>query len=351
MVHLNDKAAVTALDPKHMYDLTVGFADQCRKAKEIAEAGDLKPLAEQPTLVVLSGLGGSASGGDFAKALFEVTGPVPFLVNREYHMPSYVGQKTVVFCSSYSGNTEETLSSYADAQAVGARIICVTSGGKLAELARRDGHDLFIVPGGQPPRTALGFMLIPVLVACVRLGLIPDPNFDEAFTALDGVASQYGVEAPDNQAKVLAKLMFGGLPILYGLGTWQSIVAYRWKCQINENAKVHCWTHAFPELCHNEILGWVKAGEQNVGKYVGVILQDGSESAKMKKRVEVTEGLVGELCHFHTVNAHGNGLLAKMLSLVSIGDFVSIYLAALNRVDPENIDWLNLLKAELSKID
>ncbi|MFZ4506593.1 MAG: bifunctional phosphoglucose/phosphomannose isomerase [Fimbriimonas sp.] len=349
-MNLNDRATVTALDPKGMFTLTEAFSDQCRKALAIGQAGALKPLAGEPNLVVLTGLGGSASGGDFARALFEAGAKVPYAVNRDYHLPAYVSDKSIVFCSSYSGNTEETLSAYEDAQRVGARIICVTSGGKLAEWATRDGHDLFIVPGGQPPRTALGFMLVPVLVAAVRLGLIPDPDFAEAFAILDETRAVYGLKAPDNAAQALARELHGSLGIIYGLGPWQSLVAYRWKCQINENAKNHIFVHSFPELNHNEILGWVKADEQNVAKYVTIVLEDGTESAKMKTRAAVTERLVGSFSKFHYVRPLGTGLFAKMLSLTYIGDFVSLYLAVLNQVDPENIDSINILKTELSKI-
>jgi glucose/mannose-6-phosphate isomerase len=139
--------------------------------------------------------------------------------------------------------------------------------------------------------------------------------------------------------------------VLYGLGAWQATVANRWKGQINENAKVMTFANAFPELCHNEILGWVRAGEQGVAEWVGVVLQDGTESAKMKKRAEVTERLVREVATFHRVSAVGGSLLERMLSLVLYGDFVSLYLAALNGVDPENIDSINVLKSELATVE
>src|SRR5579862_722957 len=182
---LDDRAFVTRLDPKHMLALTEGFPAQCRRAYEIAGRAELPELAMNPTLTMLTGLGGSAAGGDFARAIFEAEGSTPFLVNRDYHIPHFVGAGDLIFAASYSGNTEETLSAYAEAHRAGARIICVTSGGRLAQLAKADGHVVIEIPGGQPPRSALGYMLIPVLVSAERLGLIPEQSFDAAFSLLE----------------------------------------------------------------------------------------------------------------------------------------------------------------------
>ncbi|HVT12282.1 MAG TPA: bifunctional phosphoglucose/phosphomannose isomerase [Fimbriimonadaceae bacterium] len=348
---LDDRAFVTRLDPKGMLRLTEEFPAQCRKAYEIAQAAELPSLEARPSLVVLAGIGGSAAGGDFARAIFEQSGVSPFLVNRDYHLPHFVGLGDLVFATSYSGNTEETLSAYADAKKAGARIICVTSGGKLAELARADGNALILIPGGQPPRTAMGYMLIPVLVAAQRLKLIAEQDYEGTFTLLERKAAEWTVEGSDSQRpKELAQALHGNLAVIYGLGSWQGVVATRWKGQINENSKNHAFPNVFPELNHNEVLGWVKAGEQGVAKWVAVILEDGSETAKMKARSAITERLAGSVAEFHHVVAEGDSLLAKMLGLAFFGDFVSIYLAALNGVDPENMDWLIRMKEELAEI-
>ena len=255
---LDDIEFVTRLDPKGMLGLTEAFPAQCRRALEIAEGVELPALPVEPSLVMLTGLGGSAAGGDFVRAVFEASGNAPFVVNRDYFLPSYAGPDTVVFVVSYSGNTEETLSAYADARRKGCQIFAVTSGGKLAEFARADGVTVILVPGGQPPRTALGFLLIPVLSACQRLGLIPAQPFEQAFRILENCAKAWGMQTPfeDNPTKRLAEALHGKLAVLYGLGSWQGVVAGRWKAQINENAKNHAFAHTFPELNHNEIIGW-----------------------------------------------------------------------------------------------
>lgn len=352
MSHLLDDASyVTRNDPKGMLRLTSEFPGQCRQALEIAQATPLNPLGPIKN-ALLTGLGGSAAGGDFVKALFDDQAAVPFVVNRDYHLPNWVDEGSLVFVSSYSGNTEETISAYHDAVRVGARRIVLTSGGKLAELARENGDDLILIPAGQPPRTALGFMLVPLVVASARLGLIPAQDFDGVLASLDEAVRRWGIDRPfsENDAKQLGEAMHGTVSVLYGLGGWQAIVANRWKGQINENAKNMTFANAFPELNHNEILGWVRANEQRVGQWLAVVLEDGSESAKMQARRDVTARLIHNVAPTMRVHAFGATLLARMLTLVLMGDFVSLYLAALNDVDPENIDSINVLKSELSRI-
>ena len=349
---LDDRAFVTRLDPKDMLGRTERFPDQCREALAISRKVSVTPPQQRPSVAMLTGMGGSAAGGDFARCLMDSMSSVPFVVNRDYGLPRYVGIGDYVFCASYSGNTEETLSAYADARKSGANIIAVTSGGKLAELAKADGYPTYVIPGGHPPRTALGYMLVPVLAALEGLRLLPDQDFDKCFELLDGCMKDWTVETPfeANPTKQLAQAMHGNLAVLYGLGPWQGSIANRWKGQINENAKNLAFPNTYPELNHNEILGWVGAGNQGVAKWLMVTLSDGTESAKMKTRSEVTERLVKGTAEAHHVLAKGDTLLEKMLSLACYGDFVSIYLAALNGVDPENIDSINILKEELGKV-
>jgi glucose/mannose-6-phosphate isomerase len=352
MSRLDDAQFVLRNDPKGIYDLCAGFPEQCARALDIARNTEIAPLKTQPTLVILSGLGGSAAGGDFARALFDAEGKAPFLVNRDYSMPTYVGVSTLVFAVSYSGNTEETLAAYDDAKARGAQIIAVTSGGQLAEKATADGFTVISIPAGQPPRTALGFLLVPVVYASEKLGLIGPQDYDAALAQLRNSLAQYGIDSPfvHNQTKQLAEAIHGKLPLIYGLGAWQGIVGGRWKGQINENAKTMTFANTFPELCHNEIIGWVGADKQGVKQWVTILLKDGTESAKMTARAKVTLGLVADKSEQHTVVAPGKSLLEKMLALTYFGDFVSLYLAALNDVDPENIDFINTLKAQLADV-
>jgi len=351
MGSLDDAAFVLRHDPKGMYGLTVAYPEQIREA--VGGGGAFPwPQKKKPNLALLTGLGGSAAGGDFVRALFEAHGDIPFFVNRDYHLPHYVGKDSLVFAVSYSGNTEETLSAYAQAKEAGAQIVVVTSGGKLAEWGETDGFPVVRIPGGQPPRTALGYNLMPVVVACEVFGLLPTQDYGALVELLQSCAAEWCVETAydGNEAKRLAFALHGRLSVLYGLGQWQGLVANRWKGQINENAKNMTFANTYPELCHNEILGWVLADRQGVAEWVGIVLEDGTESAKMKARERVTAGLVRGLCTFHRAKARGGPLIERMLSLAYLGDFVSLYLAALNEVDPENIDSINTLKTELAQV-
>lgn len=349
---LDDATFVLRNDPSEMYRLTCEFPKQCKTALAIASETPLPDLAAQPNLAILTGMGGSAAGGDFVRALFEASAKIPFTVNRDYGLPHCAGAQTLVFACSYSGNTEETISSFKLAQAAGCQMAALTSGGMIAELASQAGIPLIKIPGGQPPRTALGFLFVPVVNACERWGLLPEQDFGSAFALLEQCVSDWGIDTPfeENAPKKLAQALHGKAPIFYGLGGWQGIVAYRWKGQVGENAKVLSFCHTFPELNHNEILGWVLADRQGVEDWAVVILEDGRESAKMKERARVSTQLIGGKAEVFRVQARGETLLEKMLSLTLFGDFVSLYLAALNGVDPENIDSINVLKSALARV-
>lgn len=348
---LDDPATVHQRDPKGMYRLAMGFPDQCRSALEIAESSPLPREERGVRQVVLTGLGGSAAGGDFVRVLFDAEGRVPFSVNRDYGLPAWVGHETLVLASSYSGNTEETLTAYADARRRGARIIVVTSGGELGRLAQADGFPVVTIPGGQPPRTAMGYMMVPAIVATTRLGLLAPQDVEGAAAHMDSMLTSWRAETPtpDNEAKQLAAELHGALGVLYGLGQWQSVVAGRWKGQVNENAKQHVFAHALPEMNHNEILGWEGAGRLGVARWVALLLEDGSEGDRMQLRADVTLGLIRKAATVRRVRASGPTLLARMLSLALLGDFVSLYLAALNGEDPFTIGSIDLVKERLSK--
>lgn len=350
MSQLDNLSFVTELDPKDMYGLVLDFPDQCRRALKIARQTDVFLGDFKPANVVLTGLGGSAAGGDFMRVLMDAFSDVPFAVNRDYTLPNYVGKGTLVICSSYSGNTEETLSAYADAKKRGASIVAHTSGGKLAEMARADGYPVIQITAGQPPRTALGYMLIPGIYLLETCGLLPAQNYEAAFAELDCCAADYRVEVPfgSNPMKQLAQTLGGKVANIYGVGAGPGVVANRWKGQINENAKNLAFANTYPELNHNEVLGWMKSSLQNSQWHV-VVLRDGQESAKMATRDRVTRELIKTPAT--DVFARGEDLLTRLLTLAYMADFVSLYLAALNRVDPENIDAINILKAELAKVD
>jgi glucose/mannose-6-phosphate isomerase len=353
-MHLLDEGGLLArLDPRGMMALTLDFPSQCERAHQIASDAPLPNLPRDPRQVLVCGMGGSAIGGDYLRALFEEYGNLPVQVIRDYSLPHSTDAHTLVFAVSYSGNTEETLACYAQARAREAMVLAVSSGGELKRRADADGVFHLQVPGGQPPRTALGYLFVPLVCLAERLGLLPDLSqpYGQMLQRLVQTrnALQMSVPYEQNPAKQLAQALYGRIPLIYGSGGAWATVAMRWKGQINENAKQHAFAYTFPELNHNEILGWVKASEQ-ADNWSVVVLRAPDESAKTRTRIEVTRQLVGNRANWHELTAAGVSQLERLMHLTYFGDFVSLYLAYLNAVDPENIDYINILKSELAKV-
>lgn len=352
---LDDAARRAALDAQNMIPLTHEFPEQCRKALDIAMQFN-PPTPRLPIQnVVVTGLGGSAVGGDLLRVLVEDNGEVPLVVNRDYQMPAWVNDRTFVIAASYSGNTEETLSAFEDAQDRGALLACVTSGGELAQRAAHYGTPVAFIPKGQPPRSAMGYMFIPMLMAAHKVGVIrrdPTGDLQNAIALLEKAREQWNADVPfeKNPAKQLAAKLYGKLPILYGSQAYSSVVAFRWKTQLNENTKIHAYSNGYPEMNHNEILGWVLA-KQQVPNLAVVLLRDQMERPKIVARVETTKRLFARAAEVHEVFAEGQSLLVRMLHAIYLGDWVSCYLALLYGVNPTDISYINLLKAVLEKID
>jgi glucose/mannose-6-phosphate isomerase len=355
---LDDIAAMRQLDPSNILQLTADFPVQCRTAYEIGEKFALQGLSRKRPInnIVLSGLGGSAIGGDMIRILMEEYGDIPMIVNRDYALPGFVGKDTFVICASYSGGTEETLSAYNQARARNAQIVCVTSGGELAERANRDGVPVCTIPGGQPPRTATGYMFFPMLSLLSHLGLFSrslTKDIEETMKLLADLNKEYSTDIPteNNPAKQLAIQLDGRIPVIYGSQGYRGVVALRWKCQFNENAKEHAFANVFPEQNHNEILAWKKCRKQ-APRWFLVYLRDPSETStqpRIARRVEVMKKLAGHTPSYEAW-AKGDSLMAKMFSLFYLGDYVSIYAAFLNDMDPTNIDSISKLKVEMKKL-
>jgi|SRR5579871_3922375 len=357
--NLNDPPGREALDPKDMMGLVLAFPKQCREAVAIGQQAWSAPAGEAAIRqVVVTGLGGSAIGGDLARCLMDAYGVVPLIVNRDYSLPRYVGPETLVVALSYSGNTEETLAAYAEAKAEEAQRAVITSGGKLGALAVADDVPIAIVPGGQPPRSATGYLFFPLIACLAQYDLLDRDLSDEimeTLALLERMAVRLGPDVPaaQNPAKRLAVALYEKLPLIYGSQGYRGAVAYRWKSQINENAKEAAFANVLPEQNHNEILAWALAQRQAKNWSV-VFLRDPEETAalpRIARRVEVTRDVIAPEANVHEVWAEGRSLLARMFHLVTFGDFVSVYLAYLNGICPTRIDAIDQLKAELAKLD
>jgi glucose/mannose-6-phosphate isomerase len=340
-------------DPNGMRNLILNFPKQAEEAVAIGNAAKIKLNTKKVQNIIITGLGGSAIGGDLLRAYLADKCDVPVIVNRHYYFPEYVGKNSLVIVSSYSGNTEETVSAYKDAIKRKALIFCITSGGEVEKLAKKHKHPYIKIPGGLPPRAALGYSFFPTLIALSKLGFIKDQKKEikETLGLLNVLSSRYSNhDAADNLALNLAKTLQGKLPVIYSGADKFDTVNTRWRGQISENAKTLAYGHVFPELNHNEIVGW-EVLTDIMKKIHVVILRDNEDYKRIKLRMDISKGIIGGLADGITeVNTEGKSLLARTFSLLYLADWLSFYLAMLNGVDPSPVKKIDFLKNELAKV-
>lgn len=339
-------------DPKGMRNLILHFPQQVEEAVAIGNAAKISVKTKKIQQIVVTGLGGSAIGGDLLRAYLAGQCSVPVIVNRHYYFPEYVGANTLVIISSYSGNTEETTAAYKDAIKRKAVIFCITSGGEVEKLAKKYGHPYIKIPGGFPPRAALGYSFFPTLIALSKLGFIKDQKKEikETLALLTDLSRSYADhDHAGNKALNLAKTLHGKLPLIYSGADKFDTVNVRWRGQITENAKTLAFGHVFPELNHNEIVGWEVLKDLMKKMHV-VILRDKEDYRRIQLRMEITKGIIGGMADGMTeVYSEGKSLLARMFSLLYLADWLSFYLAMLNGVDPSPVKKIDFLKEELGK--
>lgn len=301
--------------------------------------------------IAVAGMGGSAIGSDLVANVYDGSLPSPLVTVRGYNLPGWIDSRSLMFVVSYSGNTEESLSCLEQALERGCRTICISSGGRVAELAAAEGLPLIKVPAGLQPRAAMGHLSIPIASCLESLGLVESLEADvrEAVATMEALGESCSPEVPssENPAKQLAMRLHGGVPVIYGCEL-TVVAARRWKCQINENAKNICFANEFPELNHNEIVGWQFPGDL-LDRFRVVYLADREVHPQNSKRMRITGellgGYTGEVVEAAT---SGESRLARLFSVIHLGDYVSLYLAILNGVDPSPVDRIEDLKRHLA---
>ncbi len=344
---------IKSLDPSGMYERIRTFPAQVREAVAIGSAALLKVPRGRTANIVLCGLGGSAIAGDILRSYLADDLRIPFLVNRHYVLPQFVDASSLVIISSYSGNTEETNAAHRQALRRGARILCITSGGTTSALAARHRSPLITIPGGSPPRAALGYSFFPLLIALSRMGFIPDRQREirETIALLEEKSTLYATPDPAaNPALQLAELLQGRITVLYSSTEHMDAVNTRWRGQIAENAKALCFGHVLPEMNHNELVGWNTLHHQMQEMQV-VFLRDRGDHQRVQIRMDLSRQILREYTpHLTEVWSEGKSLLARMFSLLYLGDWTSLYLAILHRVDPTPVRVIDHLKRELARV-
>lgn len=341
---------IRAADPGNMLDRIKDLPKQVREAWRIASTAMLPPAHGDVRNITVAGMGGSAIGGDLAAALLADELKVPMGVHRDYGMPAYVGRDSLVIVSSYSGNTEETLSSFAEAQKRGARVIALTTGGKIAELAKAARYPVVTFSYTAQPRAALGYSLGLVLGTLARLGFVRDlsADIDAALADLAKLEERVHEGARTNDAKKLAIELYGRIIFAYGGGVL-GVMARRVKGQWNENAKNWAAFDVLPELNHNGVVGFPHPDIARDALTV-LFLRSDRDNPRHKLRFDVTRELLDRASIPHrTLQFAGASMLSEVLQLTLFTDYVSFYVALLNGADPTPVKSIDYLKDRLAK--
>ena len=338
-----DRARIAGVDSAGMLDDIVGQPHQLEDALWRVESAGIGPL-DAPGGLVVCGMGGSAIGGDLAACAIGDRARRLLATSRDYDPPSWLSEDNAVLCSSYSGETEETLAAYRAAGERGARRVVMTTGGALAEAARADGVPVIGVPSGMQPRAAVAYMLVGALEVAALAGVTESlrGEIEAAVGPLRELAEEWGPDGdPDDGPKALARKLNAQVPVVYGAGPTTAVAA-RWRSQLNENAEIPAFNGVLPEMDHNEICGW---GQPT---FTAIFLTDEEQHPRVKERVETTAELVAEAgSPVERVASRGQSRVERVLSLVLFGDLTTLYLAVLNGVDPSPVARIEDLKRRL----
>lgn len=347
---LDDPQRIKEVDRSNILKDLVNTPDYCRDAIELAKQVKV-PEKVVPKNVVVVGMGGSAIGGEILHDWLRDTLPISIEVCRDYTLPAYVNKDTLVFANSYSGNTEETLTAFLTALQRQCTVLTVTSGGQLEAFSKKLQIPYVKIPETLQPRAAIPYMFFPLPVFMQKLGILQkiEDELEEAVAALEVVckANAPNVPTKNNKAKQIATEIAETMPVVYGFRQYTS-VAHRLKAQFNENSKVPCRADVFPELNHNETVGY--EAEAFNKKQTVLLIRDAQEPKEIGNRIEITRDLVFSRANkVLEVRAEGKGKLAKMFTALCICDYVSVYLAVLRNKDPTPVNIIDKVKKELTK--
>lgn len=320
------------------------FTNQMREAIAIGEKATFSAPKNEIRNVLVTGLGGSGIGGTIIAQVCEKELGVPLNVSKDYSIPNYVNEHTLLIVSSYSGNTEETLESLEMALKQKAKIVCVTSGGKVLEIAKQNGLDHIIIPGGMPPRSCLGYSLTQlfyVLHGMKQIGSNFKADLQKSVELMDSER-----ENIKRDSRALAEKLIGKIPVIYSAANYEGVTV-RLRQQIDENSKMLCWHHVFPEMNHNELVGWTEKHDD-----VAVIMfRNKDDYFRTQKRMDICKEIFAKYTpHIHEIWSKGDTQLQKSMYLIHYGDWISWYIAEIKNIDAVEVKVIDYLKGELSKI-
>jgi len=350
------------IDKSNMLNLCVKTPEHCQdaiqRAKKIKIPNEVKVSKKitikyrKPQNIIITGMGGSAIGGEILQDWLRDKLPIPIQICRNYTLPAYANRNTLVFAISHSGETEETLSAFIDAIRRKCMTITISSGGHLLSFSKKLRIPHVTIPNGRPPRAAIPYIFFPLPILLEKMYISPDieKDVEEAIRVLEKVSEENSphVPAKKNMSKTLALELRETIPVVYGFGQ-SGVVAHRMKTQFNENSKLFSTYNVFPELNHNEAVGW-EVSEDLAKKFSVILIRDHDEPPEVKNRIEMTKMLaLHKAQKVLEIYARGKGRLAKMFSVLLVGDLASIFLAILRGIDPAPVKTVDLIKREMSK--
>jgi glucose/mannose-6-phosphate isomerase len=326
-----------------MKALIEGFPAQLRDALSIFRNTTLRPLPRTPHHIVVTGLGGSGIGGSILADIASERGALPVWVSKEYALPSWVNENTLLIVSSYSGDTEETVKSMQQALNAGAMIVCICSGGSIARMAKANNLDCINIPGGNPPRACLGYSLVQLIGIYERFGFINGALQEvEASIAL----LEQKAKAIQTEAEAIARTISFSFPVIYCTPGYEG-VTIRFRQQLNENAKMLCWHQVIPEMNHNELVGWAdKQARVSV-----LFFSNNDDYYRTARRREIVAEILHEKAgRMLELNSLGESRIEKLIYWIHLGDWISWFASVEKDVDAMEIDVIHRLKAELSNL-
>jgi glucose/mannose-6-phosphate isomerase len=327
-----------------MKDLVAYFPKQLREALEISEQSDMDVPEVEILNVLITGLGGSGIGGTIVSEIVAQDCPVSITVNKDYFLPLFVDKFTLVIVCSYSGNTEETLQAMDEALKKKAVVACISSGGKVIEKAKELNLPHIIIPAGNPPRASLGYSLTQLFYILNQFGLISDKYKEEINAGIELIEKEE--QTIRQEAKEAAQFLYKKIPVIYAVDGFAG-VATRFRQQINENSKMLCWHHILPEMNHNELVGWAEKHDE----CAVVILRNKEDYSRTQTRIEISKEVFSKYTSsIREIWSKGNSQLERSIYLIHLTDWISVELADMKHIDATEVNIINHLKVELSKI-
>ena len=351
---LDDLKVISEIDKSDMLGKVASFPEQIKESKQIVESSSLTSIFKIDNIII-SGMGGSGITGDIVQSLLRDRIEIPIYVNRQYDLPKWAYKNTLLISQSYSGNTEETLSSFKHGCTKRCKIIGISSGGKLQEACEKREIPHIKIPPDYPPRAATGYMLFTTFYGLKKIGVLKldlTSEIDETINITQEFRNHNKKDIPekDNISKQMAKRILNKIPQVYGFDFY-STIAKRWCTQFNENSKIICRYDEVSECNHNDIVGW-SMNPEATKKFTCLLFRDDEiETIYMSKRLDFMKKLYEEVAgNIIEIQGKGKKRLAKMMYAIYLGDYISCYLAILRKIDPTPVAIINELKNDLAKI-